>query len=189
MQCKIGKYDIQTNIPFININHENAININKEISSVFYNKENNIIEKSKEEDAEKSIYTISYTAYLNENILSIAIRATLKEGKNAQRIIIKTYTYNLSTNEIIDLKSMLEIKGINREYVEEKIQNEIRDKIRYFENLASLGYEIFKRDIKNDMYKVDNTENYLLGPDGSIYIIYAYGNRNFTSENDIVYVK
>ncbi|MDE5830222.1 MAG: hypothetical protein K2H53_00490, partial [Clostridia bacterium] len=92
-----GKYDIQVNIPLINVNNENAINIDKEILDIFYKKIDSIISKSAEEGASKSIYTVSYTSYLNENILSLVIKATLKEGSNNQRVIISAYTYNIST--------------------------------------------------------------------------------------------
>ena len=47
---------------------------------------------------------------------------------------------------------------------------------------------IYKRNVEDDMYKIENSDNYFLGPQGEIYIIYAYGNMNFTSERDIVYV-
>ena len=66
-----NKYEIQICIPTINIKNEKALDINKQIASVFYEKANSIIENSEDEESEgKSIYTVSYTAYLNENILS-----------------------------------------------------------------------------------------------------------------------
>lgn len=184
-----GKYEIQVNIPIININHEKIIDIDTEILSVFYNKVNNIIENSKVEGTPKAIYTVSYTAYLNENILSLVIKATLKEGNNAQRVIVKAYTYNISTNQEVSLNEMLEIKKINKEDVKSKINAKVQDAINYSENLSSLGYEVYKRNMKDDMYKIENSNNYFLGPNGSIYIIYAYGNNNFTTECDVVYVK
>lgn len=184
-----GKYEIQVNIPIININHEKIIDIDTEILSVFYNKVNNIIENSKVEGTPKAIYTVSYTAYLNENILSLVIKATLKEGDNAQRVIVKAYTYNISTNQEVSLNEMLEIKKINKEDVKSKIDAKVQEAINYSENLSSLGYEVYKRNMKDDMYKIENSNNYFLGPNGSIYIIYAYGNNNFTTECDVVYVK
>lgn len=183
------KYEIHVNIPFININNEKASNIDKEILSVFYDKVNSILQNSKEENSEKTIYTVSYTAYLNENILSLAIKATLKEGNNAQRLIIKTYTYNISTNEEVSLVEMLKIKGISNQVAENKIKEKVQEAINYSGGLSSLGYETYKRNIKDDMYKIENSNNYILGPNSSIYIIYAYGNSNYTSENDIVYIK
>lgn len=184
-----GKYDIHVNIPIININHENITKINKEITSIFYDKVNSLIEASKEEGASRSIYTVSYTAYLNENILSLVIKATLKEGTNAQRVIIQGYNYNLSTNQLLKLEDVLEVKKIAVETVEEEINKTIQGAIDYSQNMSSLGHETYKRNIKNTIYQVENSNNFILGPNGAIYIIYAYGNTNFTTENDIVYIK
>ena len=167
-----------------------AFDINKQIASVFYEKANSIIENSEDEESEgKSIYTVSYTAYLNENILSLAIRATLKEGNAAQRVIIKAYTYNLSTNEEVKFSEMLKVKGISRDVAQKAIKDKVQESINYSESLTSFGYDIYKRDIKSEIYEVENVDNYFLGPKGNIYVIYAYGNANFTTENDIVYVK
>ncbi len=55
--------------------------------------------------------------------------------------------------------------------------------------MAALGYKIHERDINNEMYKVENSDNYFLGANGNIYIIYAYGNKSYTTERDIVYIK
>lgn len=183
------KYEIHADIPFININNEKITNIDKEIVSIFYDKIGSIIKEAKKEDAKKVIYTVSYVAYLNENILSLAIRATLKEGDNAQRLIVKTYAYNISTNEEIKLKEMLEIKGIQIQIAENKIKEKVQEAINYTKGLASLGYETYPRNINDDMYKIENSNNCILGPKGSLYIIYAYGNLDYTSEIDIVYMK
>ncbi len=182
------KYDIKANIPIININNEKISNINKEINGLFMDKVNSIV-TNKNNTISPTIYTVDYTAYLNENMLSVVIKATLKEGNNAQRLIIKAYTYNLSTNEIIPLTDMITIKGIEKTYVEQEIRKEIRQSISQTDNLAVLGYTVYERDMTSDIYKVENSNNYLLGPNATIYIIYAYGNSSFTSEKDIVVIK
>lgn len=184
-----GKYELHVDIPFININNEKITNIDKEIISIFYDKVNSIIRNSKEENAEKVIYNVSYSACLNENILSLAIKAILKEGDSAQRLIVKTYTYNMSTNEEMSLNDILEIKGISKQVAEEKINERIQEAINYSQGLNSLGYEIFNRNIKEDMYKVENSDNFFFGSDMGVYVIYAYGNSAYTSECDIVYMK
>ena len=38
------------------------------------------------------------------------------------------------------------------------------------------------------MYDVKNVNNYIIGPEGIIYIVYAYGNTNNTSEMDVIEV-
>lgn len=185
-----GKYEIRANIPVINVNHQKAINIDKEISSVFYDKVNSILAEAKKEEVGKALYTVSYSAYLNQNILSLVIVANLKEGENPQRTIIKAYNYNLSTNQEVPLSEMLGIKGISIGVAESKIKEEVEDAIKYTQSLSSLGYsQYYERDINSDIYKVEKSDNYFIGPNESIYIIYAYGNASFTTENDIVYIK
>lgn len=185
-----GKYEVRTNIPVININHQNAINIDKQISSIFHNKVNSILAESKKEGAGKALYTVSYSAYLNQNILSLVIKAALKEGDNPQRLIIQTYNYNLSTNQEVTLSEMLGIKGVSKEAAETKIKEEVEEAIKYTESLSSLGYDqYYERDINSDIYKLEKSNNYFIGPNESIYIIYAYGNASFTTESDVVYIK
>ena len=84
-------YEFNVNIPYLNINHDSAKQINEEINSLFYNKVNNILMNSNQ----YTVYSVTYKAYLNDNILSLIISATLKEGQNPQRVIMKTYNYNL----------------------------------------------------------------------------------------------
>ena len=48
------------------------------------------------------------------------------------------------------------------------------------------GQIVYKRDVNNAMYITDNVSNFLVGKDGQIYIIYAYGNNKITSEIDII---
>ena len=44
----------------------------------------------------------------------------------------------------------------------------------------------YKRDLNNAMYVTDNVTNFFMGKDGQIYIVYAYGNTNYTSETDVI---
>lgn len=184
-----GKYSMSVNIPIINIRTDKIINIDKEISAIFKEKVQSIIDTAEEDSAMMIRYTVDYTAYVNENILSVVIRSNLKEGSNAQRVIIQSYTYNLSTDEQISLSNMFEMKGIDSEKVEAKVKRVVQEGISRTEDLRALGYNVYERDINSTMYKVRNSNNYFLGPDGAIYIIYAYGNSNPTSEKDIVVVE
>ncbi len=184
-EAQAGKYDIKVNIPIINIKSENISKINREINTVFQEKANNIIANS----GVSTIYTVEYTAYLNENILSIVIKSTLKEGTNAQRLIIKAYTYNLSTDQIIPLSDILNIQGKNIKTVRQNIKETIEQSIEHTRNLSALGYNVYERNINNEIYNVEKSNNYLLGPNGVIYIIYAYGNTSITSEKDVVVIQ
>ncbi len=184
-----GKYEIKADIPIININTDKVINIDREINAIFREKIESIIANGSNQNVEKVIYTVDYTAYVNQNILSLVIRSTLKEGNNAQRLIIKAYTYNLSTDEEITLSNMLTIKGKEKSKVEQETMRIVKEGVGRTDNLALLGYKVYERDINSTMYKVENSNNYFLGPNEIIYIIYAYGNSNLTSEKDIVVIE
>ena len=145
-------YGINVKIPTININNEKIININKEIASIFQDKVNEILANTDEETKKQVIYNVEYTAYVNENILSLVIRATLKEGTNIQRVIIQTYTYNLSTNEEMTLNNILNIKGKNKTEVQTKIIDTIQEAIDNSGNLSALGYNTYNRNVNDSMY-------------------------------------
>jgi len=178
-----GKYDIDVKIPIININNHEITNIDKEIEDTFKEKIDNIMASEEEYEI---IYTVEYTAYINENILSLAIKSTLKEGIKAQRVIIKTYTYNMTTNEVIDIDEMMSIKKLNKATVQGEINRVVSENAKQAQSLIDLGYKVYERNLSDEMYKIENVSNFFYGPDGALYIIYAYGNNSYTSELDIV---
>jgi hypothetical protein len=178
-----NRYDIDLNIPLINmLNNTSVESFNKKIQSLFVDKANDIIQNA----TQNTIYNIDYMAYVNTNILSLVIRSTLKEGNNPQRVIIQTYNYNLSTNEEMTLEQILEIKGLSAKDVEKVIENQIKVANEEADRLKRLGYNVYTRDLASSIYKTDNTDNYILGPNNKLYVIYPYGNANNTDEMDVI---
>lgn len=178
-----NRYDMDLNIPIINIaNNTSVEKFNEKIQSLFADKANDIMQNA----VQNTIYTIDYMSYVNTNILSLVIRSTLKEGNNPQRVIIQTYNYNLSTNEEITLGQILEIKGLNRKIVEDTISSQVQLANEEAEGLRRLGYNVYIRDLTSDIYKLERTDNYILGPDNKLYIIYPYGNANYTDQMDVI---
>lgn len=178
-----NKYNFNVYIPYININSTTIQKYNNQIQSIFKQKALDIIENNYDNN---TIYTVEYTAYINENILSLVIRSTLKEDDNAQRIIVQTYNYNLEKGKVATIDNLLEIKGISSSYAESKVREKIKVSQEKVEELKKLGYNIFDRDYKSALYKMQNTNEFFLGENGHLYLIYAYGNQNFTSELDLV---
>lgn len=178
-----NRYDMDLNIPIINIaNNTSVEKFNEKIQSLFADKANDIMQNA----VQNTIYTIDYMSYVNTNILSLVIRSTLKEGNNPQRVIIQTYNYNLSTNEEITLGQILEIRGLNRKIVEDTISSQVQLANEEAEGLRRLGYNVYIRDLTSDIYKLERTDNYILGPDNKLYIIYPYGNANYTDQMDVI---
>ena len=40
--------------------------------------------------------------------------------------------------------------------------------------------------LNSEIYKIENTQNFFLTQDGYVYIVYAYGNNDYTNEMDII---
>lgn len=179
---KEGKYDVNIAIPVININGEVTKNFNNTTQDVFANKANEIFG----ETTVTTIYTVTYTGYINEDIMSVIIKSTLKEGSSAQRVIVQTYNYNLRTGKEATIGDLIEQRGTTEEEVSKKIKGQIEQAIKESNDIQISGYEVYSRDIDDDMYNVENVSTCYLGEDGTLYIVYAYGNEEFTSEMDII---
>ncbi len=177
-----NKYDINVNIPAINIDSETAKKINKEIDDIFGSKVNTVI-LSKDI---LSIYNLDYVAYLNDNILSLVIKATLKELDYSQRVIIKTYNYDISKDEEVTLGTFLAKKNLNKNDVYKRVTDEIEKVITNNEALAKVGFEVYRREKDDKIYLPENTEIFFIDENDYLYLIYAYGNNGFTSEMDMI---
>lgn len=179
-------YEINVNIPVVNIKNEVANSFNGITQAVFVNKANDVLKKA--DTTSKTIYSIDYVGYVNGDILSLIIRSTLKEGENAQRVIVQTYNYNLVTGEKVTLNDLITRKSLNKDDVESKIKSVIQEADTQAQAIQNMGYNnIFSRNLNDDnTYKVDNSGTFFLGENNKLYIIYAYGNNHFTSEMDIV---
>lgn len=173
-------YDLDINIPYININSEIINKYNDEIK-VFQEKVESIL-KTKNQN---TIFTVEYNAYIDDNILSLIIRSNLKERTNPQRVIIQTYNYDLQNNKEVTIQDVLKKKNLDKELVQDKINKEIEVEQKKAQDLKSLGYNIFVRDSKSSIYKIENLTEFYICND-VIYIIYAYGNEKLTSEMDMI---
>lgn len=178
-----GKYNISLNIPYINIKQDIADEYNNKISDIFYEKAKSVMQNA---ESNNVVYTVQYVATIKDNILSLIIKSNLKEGNNAQRVIIQTYNYDIVEQKKVTLEDILNSKGIKEATAESKIKEEIEKSQNQVTELEKLGYTIFKRDPESDIYKISNTTEFYIDGDDNLYLIYAYGNNSMTSEMDIV---
>lgn len=179
---KLNTYELDVNIPYINIKNSVTEEFNKEIVDVFERKTKSVLNSTSGD----VVYTVKYCAYISNNILSLVIRSTLKEGTNPQRDMVETYNYDLINQKEYTVDEILEAKGITKREANQKIQEEIQRVQKNVEELQKLGYTIYSRDPEDDMYSINNVTEYFIGKDNAFYIIYAYGNKNLTDEMDIV---
>lgn len=181
-ETQVNDYELNVNIPYINIKNETIDEFNKQIKDTFESKAKSVLNSQNS----NIIYTVDYSAYVSNNILSVVVRSTLKEGANPQRDIVQTYNYDLTNQKKCSIDEILELKGISKKQASQKIKDEIKIIQERVEELRKLGYPIYARDYTSDIYSVNNVTEYFMGNDGALYIIYAYGNQNHTSEMDIV---
>lgn len=179
---KVSSYELDVNIPYINIKNEQTEKYNNEIKDIFEKKAKNIINSNNI----NTIYTVKYSAYVTNNILSLVIRSTLKEDSNPQRDIIQTYNYDLTNQKECTMQDLLELRGITKQQANQAIKTEIETVQKTIQGLEELGLSVYARDPKSDIYSINNVTEYFIGQDNAIYIIFAYGNENNTSEMDIV---
>ena len=175
-------YSIDVKVPVININTSTVKELNQKIKTDFHEKANSYM-RQKEMNI---VYSVDYAAYINEQIISIVVRASLREGENPEKIIVKTYNYNILEDKEVTLDELITYKGTNVEYVQKTINDEIKSA---YDNAVIISEQfgtMYERDLKSEIYKVENTENYFLTEEGYVYIVYSYGNNEYTNVVDII---
>ena len=182
-ESKINHYELNLQVPYINIDNEIINQYNNEIKETFQKKAEKVLETQNK----NIVYTVKYQAIIEENILSLIIKSELKEGTSAQRQIIKTYNYDLINNKEIKLEEMISRKGLRKEEVQRKIRDRIKIEEKKVEDLKNLGYNIFERNSEDEQYNIENTKEFFI-KNQRIYIIYPYGNESLTTEMDVVVI-
>ena len=180
-----GKYEVDANVPLVNIETDTAKAINDEINNTFGKKLLEVVKAS----TAYTKYSVDYIAYTNNNVISLIIKATLKEGNHAQRIMVKTYNYDLVENKLVTLAEYMEKNSIDKSAVQNQIINYIREKSESTDTALAEQYNLYIRDVRSEEYLIENVENYYIGQDGKLYIVFAYGNNNETETVDIIIIK
>ena len=134
----------------------------------------------------KTIYTVTYASFVNGNVLSIVVKSSLKEEGKAEKVTVKTYNYSIADNQMVTLADLIREKETTTEAVQTTITNDVKKAYTNAKIIADQYGTLYERDLSSDMYKVENTTTYFLTQDGYVYIVYAYGNSDYTNEMDII---
>ena len=180
------KYTMDLKIPYFNIKSDSAINLNQKIKNIFKDKSESVANSTSDVNI---IYNVKYKAYLNNNILSLAILSEFKEGDNNQRIIVLTYNYNLESNCEVSINDLVSNKNIDIKQANQHIKDTVDNSQKENLKLRDLGYPIDVRDSNSEEYKIENAKQFFQGQNGYLYVLYPYGNKEFTSEMDIVIIR
>ena len=81
----------------------------------------------------------------------------------------------------------MKIYDLNKNEVQNKINEDIKEEQKKSKDLIDLGYDVFSRDLNSKIYKIENIENYFIY-NNNLYIIFAYGNEEITSEMDLIVI-
>ena len=176
------KYNISASVPQININSIEAEKINAQIEADYIYKIEEIMNKSEEQ----TDYSVVYKAYLNGDLLSLIIKETIHEGQTTQSAKIKTYNYNLNNDTQVSINEIIKAKKYEAKDLQKEINAEIEELNKKDEDLKSQYSEMKLRDLNNSIYKIENTENFIVDQNGYLYIIYAYGNTENTNKIDVI---
>ena len=109
-----------------------------------------------------------------------------KKGANAQRRIVQTYNYDVENDKLLTIDDIVKYKNLNKEEMNKKIENEIKNANSKSKKIVEQGFNVYVRDEDSQIYEVENTPNFFLGKNNYLYLVYAYGNDNYTSELDLV---
>ena len=93
---------------------------------------------------------------------------------------------NLKTNKEVSILDAIKQKGITQDVVKDKIKVQIVNAIQEAKSIEASGYGTYSRDINSSIYDLENVSEFFFKDDGTLYIVYAYGNSNYTSELDII---
>ena len=181
---KENLYEMNLNIPYLNIDSDVAKGFNEQTQKIFVNEATKL--SGQTTTTGYTIFNVNYAAFINNNILSVGILATLKEGNNPQRLLIQTYNYDLSTGKQVTISDILNNRGLETTAVNKQIYSVITSAQASSDAMESSGYTVYKRDLQSDIYNVTNVQTFMQGPNAELYIIYAYGNSENTSEMDVI---
>ena len=166
---KVSDYEIDVHVPYINIVSDTANKFNEEIKNTFENKTKSVLNTKNN----AIIYNVNYSAYVTNNILSIVVRSILREGDNPQRDIIQTYNYDLVNDKEYTMENFLELKGLSKQQVNQKIRGEIKLVQENVSQMKALGYNVYERDPDSEIYSINNVTEYFIGKIIT-YILYLH---------------
>ena len=175
-------YEVDVNIPALNINDSVAKEINSEIIEKFDKRAKNIMVETETDGY--TIYDVDYVAYVNNGVVSIAVREREKTGTKGESVTVTTYNYSIPDKSRIDLDDLIKLKKTDKNNVQDTINTSIEAVAKNNNDIAK-QYGGLVRNPEDKMYNVDNSKNYFLTDDGYVYIVYNYADKN-TNEIDVV---
>ena len=86
----------------------------------------------------------------------------------------------------MQLADVLTKKNIVQTDCQNKINEIVAKAQEEAQVLLQSGYTVYNRNLSDSIYQISNISTFFLGKNQELYIIFAYGNQNYTSEMDVV---
>lgn len=179
---KSGKFSIEAKIPGFKEDTRTLQKINEEIYDTYANE----ILKIANTATVYTTYNLDYVAYVNGNVISLVIMCKYKDGTKAQRKIVRCYNYDIENDSILSINDAIDLKKLDKNEMQKKVTSEIKKVNKQIKNISEQGYKVYLRNEEDPMYQIDNTPNFFFGKNNYLYLVYSYGNDNYTSEIDLV---
>lgn len=156
------------NLPYININSEDANNANKEIKTLFEELAENFEQEYKNT---KTWYNIaSYKTYTKGNLLSILITVE-SGGTDVEQYKYYTYNFNLDTLKLYSYEEVYKLAGFNSININDKVEDAIKKSERFTKFKEDMTTYI-EKSIKNYTNSVkDKSIKYFIDGNNELNII------------------
>ena len=156
------------NLPYININSEDANNANKEIKTLFEELAENFEQEYKNT---KTWYNIaSYKTYTKGNLLSILITVE-SGGTDVEQYKYYTYNFNLDTLKLYSYEEVYKLAGFNSNNINDKVEDAIKKSERFTKFKEDMTTYI-EKSIKNYTNSVkDKSIKYFIDGNNELNII------------------
>ena len=172
-------------LPVINIKSDVVTKLNEKTVSYITLKDK-VLAQAKSSNSSVNMEA-GYAAYIKDDILSIAIRCSYKIGTETQVVMISSYNYDIKNDKLVTMNELIDKYSLDKEKINEKIAAVIKRQNQSAKDVVDSGYQgIYMRKVDDDMYKIENSDNFLLGEDGRIYVIYSYGENYATATYDVI---
>jgi len=146
-------------IPYIDIESEDAKKMNEEIKEKYLVHYNEAIKDM--EEGYNITGEVYYKSYINGDVLSVVAYRTVHGW-----IDYATYNINVKTGKKVDNNELLEMKGLNKEEVRNEIVNFMAEKVSLgsYEDMTESEEKEHQQELLQKVYETvidDNTQFYL----------------------------
>ena len=120
-----------------------------------------------------------------ENLEYISTKLYSKTKENNQELIPQDFDLNKYNEKVLE-RDLIKYKETSVQEVQAIIDKDIRNAYNNAKIIAEQYGSLYERDLSSDIYKVEKATTFFLTQEGYVYVVYAYGNNDYTNEMDVI---